>query len=370
MQTLFDGKKILIAPLNWGLGHATRSIPVIQRLLELGAEVHLAGDGAPLQFLSEAFPELTVHQLPAYNIEYPAGLGGAWKTVFSAPKIIQAIKDEQKAVERLVSDLRLDIIISDHRYGVYSPAIPSVFIGHQLRVLPPKGLRWGSGAILSWHRTYLKRFTEIWVPDFPGEDNLSGILSHGVDTGIPVKFIGPQSRFATLASERNLSEEKIVAVLSGPEPQRTFIENKLIQQLKSLGEPALLIRGVVKDGGSVEDGNLHIVNYLHGEALFRELQNAKYIICRPGYSTLMDLVHVGKKVILIPTPGQTEQEYLAENLARKSLAVVQKQSSLQLSVAIEQLTNIRQLPNIVIEENLLENQLKELSNKLTPISEQ
>lgn len=370
MQKLFSGKKILVAPLNWGLGHATRSIPVIEKLIESGAEVHLAGDGAPLQFLSEAFPDLDVHQLPAYNIEYPAGWGGAWKTVFSASKIIQAIKDEQKVVERLVSDLSLDAIISDNRYGVYSSGVPSIFIGHQLRVLPPKGLRWGSGVILSWHRTYLKRFTEIWVPDFPGEDNLSGILSHGVDTGIPVKFIGPQSRFAKLVSEKNLSEEKIVAVLSGPEPQRTFIENKLIQQLKSLGEPTLLIRGVVKDGEPITDGNLHIVNYLHGEALFRELQNAKYIICRPGYSTLMDLVHVGKKVVLIPTPGQTEQEYLAENLGKKSLAVVQRQSSFYLSDAVRQLEQVRQMPQIATDMNLLENQLKELSNKLSPISGQ
>lgn len=370
MQKLFSGKKILVAPLNWGLGHATRSMPVIEKLIASGAEIHLAGDGAPLQFLSEAFPDLEVHQLPSYNIEYPAGWGGAWKTVFSAPKIIQAIKDEHKVVERLATDLKLDAIISDNRYGVYSSGIPSVFIGHQLRVLPPKGLRWGSGVILAWHRKYLKSFTEIWVPDFPGEDNLSGILSHGVNTGIPVKFIGPQSRFAKLAGERNVSEEKIIAVLSGPEPQRTFIEKKLIQQLKSLGESTLLIRGVVKKGESVEDENLQIINYLHGEALFRELKNAKYIICRPGYSTLMDLVHVGKKVILIPTPGQTEQEYLAENLGKRSQAVVQRQSSFDLTDAISQLQHVEPVPQITTDINLLEEQLKVLRNSLAATSEQ
>ncbi len=358
MQTLFDGKRILIAPLNWGLGHATRSIPVIQRLLDFGAEVHLAGDGAPLRFLSEAFPDLQVHSLPSYNIVYPAGWGGAWKTVFSAPKIIQAIKDEQKAVEQLVTDLSLDAIISDNRYGVYSSRLPSVFVGHQLRVLPPKGFRWGSGIILAWHKTYLKHFTEIWVPDFPGYNNLSGILSHGVNAGVPVKFIGPQSRFTAVTPSAERTEEKIVAVLSGPEPQRTFFENKLIQELKSIGEPALLIRGVVREGNAVKDDNIEIVNYLHGEALFRELQSAKYIICRPGYSTLMDLAHVGKKIILVPTPGQTEQEYLAENLMKNQVAIVQKQNNIQLRQAIMKLETIKSLSAIDFNPNLLDTQLE------------
>lgn len=358
MQTLLGGKRILVAPLNWGLGHATRSIPVIKRLLDFGAEVHLAGDGAPLKFLSEVFPDLPVHQLPSYNIVYPAGWGGAWKTVFGAPKIIRAIREEQKVVEHLVTDLSLDAIISDHRYGVYSSRVPSVFIGHQLRVLPPKGLRWGSGVILAWHKTYLKHFTEIWVPDFPGEDNLSGILSHGVNPGIPVKFIGPQSRFSANKVPFEVTEEKVVAVLSGPEPQRTFFENKLIQELKSLGEPALLIRGVVEEGNVIKEDNIEIVNYLHGEALFRELQNAKYIICRPGYSTLMDLAHVGKKVILVPTPGQTEQEYLAENLAKNQLAVIQKQNHLQIKQAAVRLENVQSLSAIDFNPDLLDAQLE------------
>ncbi|MCO5230000.1 MAG: hypothetical protein M9958_02470 [Chitinophagales bacterium] len=364
MQELFKGKKILVAILNWGLGHATRMTPVIERLLEHKAEVIIAGDGAPLTFLAETFPDLKKIELPPYNIEYPAGWGGAWKTVFKAPMIIQAIKDEQNAIAQIVDDFHIDAIISDNRYGVYSPKIPSIFVGHQLQVLPPKGFQWGKNVILIWHKKYLKNFTEIWVPDFPDTDNFTGRLSHGVDTGIPVKFIGPQSRFAKFKLEKSIDGENIVVVLSGPEPQRTFLESKIIEQLKSYDKPTILVRGVVKDGNEEQVGNVKIINYLHGEDLLLLLKNAHCVICRSGYSTIMDLSLLGKKVIFIPTPGQTEQIYLAESLAQKNLAVMQKQSALNLPQAI---SSLHQTQHFLLAENnecLLENQLLELKGKI------
>src|SRR5690554_1536240 len=245
MQKLFVGKKILFAALDWGLGHATRSVLIIQKLLAEGAEVILAGDGSSLEFLKEIFTDLSVYALPSYNIEYPKGRGGAWRTVFKAAQIIQTIKNEQKIVEQLVEDLKIDAVLSDNRYGVYSLKVPSVFIGHQLRVLPPVGFRWGSGLILAWHKKYLKHFSEIWVPDAADENGLSGILSHGVDAGVPIKFIGPQSRFSLFNKIASHNHSKIVAVLSGPEPQRSLLEEVLMTQLKEIGEPAILIRGVV-----------------------------------------------------------------------------------------------------------------------------
>jgi len=197
--------------------------------------------------------------------------------------------------------------------------------------------------ILAWHKRYLKHFTEIWVPDTPDANSLSGILSHDVRVGVPIKFIGPQSRFSLFKGVVNNEQSKIVAVLSGPEPQRSLLEEILMSQLKEIGEPAILIRGVVKSEPAFIDENVEVINYLHAEELFQVLQSAKWIVCRPGYSTLMDLSYINKKVVLIPTPGQTEQEYLAENLAQMNMAVCQKQSKVHLQHAIQSLENINEL---------------------------
>lgn len=354
MYSGFVGKKILFAPLNWGLGHAARSVSIIEKLLKLGAQVYIAGDGASYQFLREIFPQLPSSELPSYNIEYPTGIGGAWKTVFKAPHIIRTIHDEQKVVEDLVHELELDFIFSDNRYGVYSHQIPSIFIGHQLRVLPPRGLQWGSGVILTWHKKYLKNFTEVWVPDFAGEDNLSGVLSHDVNVGVPIRYIGPQSRFSQYGKLNGTTENnEVIALLSGPEPQRTLLENILLSELSKLPEPSTLIRGVVEDGEERTIQGVQVVNYLHGEDLFQRLQSARVIICRSGYSTLMDLSYLGKKVILIPTPGQTEQEYLAKSLHQRGQAILMKQSKFDLKKALYQLESTTPLSPIFSEEDLL-----------------
>lgn len=360
MQTSLKGKKILIAPLNWGLGHATRCVPVIEQLKALEAEIIIAGDGAPLQFLKELYPKLLSYELPSYNIQYPAGWGGAWKTVFQATKIIDAIRQEQKVVEKIVQEASIDILLSDHRYGVYSTKVKSIFIAHQLKVLPPKGLRWGAGAILSWHKTFLKHFNEIWVPDFEGSNNLSGALSHNVHTGVKTRFIGPQSRFSLYDDTVPSSEENIVALISGPEPQRTFFEQKLLEQLQKINQPSVLIRGVVSAEENLQMGNVRVIHYLHGEELRKVLSSAKLIVSRPGYSTLMDLSYLNKKSLFIPTPGQTEQEFLAENMANEACAIVQKQSQLNIAKALGQLDNIQPIPSFDTDENLLKQALLSL----------
>ncbi|MCO5232265.1 MAG: hypothetical protein LC105_10420 [Chitinophagales bacterium] len=367
MQELLRGKRILVAILNWGLGHATRMTPVIEQLIDRGAEVSLAGDGASLVFLSEVFPKLPKFELPPYNIEYPSGWGGAWKTVFKAPKIIQAIKDEQIAIADIVERYQIEAIISDNRYGVFSAKIPSIFVGHQLRVLPPKGFQWGSALILAWHKKYLKNFSEIWVPDFDDERNFSGRLSHDVDTGIPIKYMGPQSRFAHYFSKESTEGENIVVVLSGPEPQRTFLEGKILEQLKNYQRPSVLVRGVVHEKEERQIGNVKTINYLHGERLIQVLLSAHCVICRSGYSSIMDLALLGKKVIFIPTPGQTEQIYLAERLAEKKWAIHQSQSRLNLPEAISSLEKIQPFYQSGWDTHLLEDRLKELRDSIDKI---
>ncbi|HUH74823.1 MAG TPA: glycosyltransferase [Chitinophagales bacterium] len=368
MEKFLSGKKIVVAPLNWGLGHATRSIPVVERLIHYGADVHLAGDGDSLKFISEEFPRLKTHSLPSYNIEYPSGWGGAWKTVMKAPSIIRAIKKEQKAIQKIIIENNIDAIISDNRYGVYSDKIPSIFLGHQIRVLPPKLLRWGSGIILFWHKTYLKNFREIWVPDYEKEHNLSGILSHDLNLKTPIKYIGPLSRFSSYHFSNKEKGNKIVAVLSGPEPQRSYFEEIIAEQLKEINLPSILIRGVVENAPNQQIGHLTIINYLHTEDLLKEISNAKIVICRPGYSTIMDLSLFGKKMILIPTPGQTEQEYLSENLSQQGKAIVQKQKAINIKEAILQLESVEALSVSKWNYDLLDKEIRRFGQMMTNLN--
>jgi uncharacterized protein (TIGR00661 family) len=363
MQPVLAGKKILVAPLNWGLGHATRCMPVIDALLSAGARVYLGGDGASFKLLKEAYPQLPAYELPSYNIQYPAGKGGAWKTLFKAPGIIKAIRKERLVVHQLAKELGLDVILSDNRYGAHTNEALSIFMCHQLRVLPPKGLRWGAPVIFKWHKHFFGNFDRVWIPDYADDFNLSGILSHGLTTGLPTDFIGPQSRFQGMASPGR-EERHIAIVLSGPEPQRTLLEELLLHQAKTLDQPVVLVRGVVEPGEVIIQGHIQIINYLHKEALFDLIARASLVVCRPGYSTLMDLSQLGKKAILIPTPGQTEQEYLAENLAERHSAVLQRQSQLNLMEAIKELETVQPIPSLKLDGVLLEEAILKLARVL------
>jgi len=363
MQPVLAGKKILVAPLNWGLGHATRCMPIIDALLSAGAKVHLGGDGASFKLLKEAYPKLPAYELPSYNIQYPAGKGGAWKTLFKAPGIIRAIQEEREVVRQMAIDLGLDVILSDNRYGAHTTEALSVFMCHQLRVLPPKGLRWGAPLIFQWHKHFFGKFDRIWIPDYAEDFNLSGILSHNLTTGLPTDYIGPQSRFQGLRAPSRVKQH-IAIVLSGPEPQRTLLEELLLQQAKTIQQPVVLIRGVVEPGDVIIRKNIQIINYLHKKALFDLIASSALVVCRPGYSTLMDLSQLGKKAILIPTPGQTEQEYLAENLASMQAAVLQKQSKLNLSKALQDVEQVQPIPAIQLDGALLDGAIAKLAKCL------
>lgn len=360
MQPVLSGKKVLVAPLNWGLGHATRCMPIIDALLAGGAEVHLGGDGDSFRLLREAYHELPAHELPSYNIQYPAGKGGAWKTLFKAPGIIKAIRKERWVVQQLAKDLGLDIIISDNRYGAHTGEALSVFMCHQLRVLPPKGLRWVAPVIFKWHQHFFGNFDRIWIPDYADDFNLSGILSHGIKTGLPTDYIGPQSRFQGMTTPTT-NGNYIAIVLSGPEPQRTLLEELLLAQASPLNQPVVIVRGVVEPGEVLQSGHIRLINYLHKEALFNLIAGASVVVCRPGYSTLMDLSQLGKKAILIPTPGQTEQEYLAENLADQDFAVLQAQSKLNLKQALQALEKVQPIPSLQLDSVLLEEAIQKLA---------
>ncbi|GAA4313367.1 glycosyltransferase [Pontixanthobacter gangjinensis] len=314
-------KRILVAALNWGLGHATRCVPIINELIDFGYEPVIASDGPALELLKMEFPQLLHRQLPSYNIEYAEKASGLkWKLLQNSPHILRTIQKENRITEELVDELELSGIISDNRWGVRSQKLKkNVFITHQLKVLS------GSTSFLSTYiqRKYIAKFQQCWVPDVKGENNLSGILGHPLKLPGNVKYIGRLSRLKKVNS--GIIYDYLV-LLSGPEPQRSILESILLKQFENTERRTLFVRGVIHDE-TIEHSNpfLKVKNYLFGKELEEALNGSRYIISRSGYTTLMDLACLHKKAFFIPTPGQPEQEYLAERMERLGMAAYSKQ---------------------------------------------
>jgi uncharacterized protein (TIGR00661 family) len=318
-------KKILVAPLNWGLGHATRCIPIINALIATGFEPIIASDGAALVLLKKEFPDLTCLELPGYNIKYSKkGHFLKLKLLKDSPKVINAIKAEKKATKQIVEAHKIDGIISDNRFGVYDKLLPSVFMTHQLQVLS------GNTTWLStkMNQNIMKRFDECWVPDNIGTPNLTGKLSHGKPSNITTKYIGPLSRLKKLDCEMRYD---ILVLLSGPEPQRGILEEKLLSEFKNYKGKVLFVKGIVEKEQTVEHhGKMTVYNYLMGSELEKALNESDLIVSRSGYTTIMDLAKLRKKAFFIPTPGQFEQEYLAEQLKKNNFVPYCKQDGFTL----------------------------------------
>ena len=326
--------RILVAPLDWGLGHATRCIPIIKELLDQGCEVFLAGEGAQETLLKTEFPHLHFIKLKGYRVHYAKSAIGLLQNVFyQAPKILRAIKNENKWLKEKMKAYKFDAIISDNRYGLYHQDVTCIFITHQLTIKSPLG-KWSERILQKRNYKYINRFRECWIPDEEGKKNLAGELSHPESKPkTPIKYLGILSRFVSQLS--NEINGHLLIVLSGPEPQRTIFENIIVKQIAHYNGTATIIRGLPNSTSLIPSTNtLLFYNHLSAEELNREMEKAGFIIGRCGYSTVMDLVKLKKKSILIPTPGQTEQEYIAKYLSEKgiSFCVDQKNFSLDDSL--------------------------------------
>lgn len=319
-------KRILVAVLNWGLGHATRSIPIINELLNHNFEVFIASDGGALQLLQEEFPDIKCLELPSYNISYSKSAKSfKWKLFTETPGILHAIRLERKAIKKFVDEYNLNGIISDNRFGCRHKNIPSVFITHQLNVLS------GNTTYLSskLHQNYISKFDECWIPDTPGNKNLSGIMGHLKEVPENVKYIGPLSRFNKLPGQKKYD---YAVILSGPEPQRTLLEEKLLSEFQDSDKKVIFIRGLIEERSiATKNKNIHIKNYLTSKLLEEAIISSEIIICRSGYSSIMDLAKLEKKAFFIPTPGQYEQEYLAERFMKLGIAPFCKQEEFEIS---------------------------------------
>ena len=303
-----DVHKIIFAPLNWGLGHATRSIPLIRTLLEAGKEVVIASDGEALSLLQKEFLDIVSQALPPYKVRYSSS--SLWQIIISnSLNVSAAIRKEKRAAEKLVRGSSADMIISDSRFGFRSEKVPSVIITHQLSPI-------GSDSLLSFvlergNRKFINAFDACWVPDDAGSP-LSGKLSRNPKIR-NVHYIGTVSR---LKPCKGMEKQYDVAmILSGPEPARTKLEKALLERVRQSAMRICLVRGTER-GEPLGDlpSNLVVYDLADSATINEILCSSEKVISRSGYTSVMDYSKLGISAYLIPTPGQTEQEYLAEHL--------------------------------------------------------
>lgn len=319
--------KVLVAPLDWGLGHATRCIPIIKELIKQGCTVIIAAGGAQKTMLQEEFPALSFVEVPGFQIKYTKNRAlTLLKIILATPKILIGIKREKEWLRRFAGRAGLDVVISDNRYGLHGSAPVSVFMTHQLAI------KSSLGPVADWflrrvNYSYIRRFSVCWVPDVEGVDNLAGQLSHPPRLPIiPVRYIGWLSRLNLVPAEQVID---LLILLSGPEPQRTLLEDMLLGQVDETAGRVVLIRGLPQ-GGSPPKAREGIVvfDHLPSQDMERVICQSKLVIARSGYSTVMDLVRLKRRAIYIPTPGQPEQEYLARYLEERGVAIWMKQHGL------------------------------------------
>ena len=314
--------KILLAPLNWGLGHATRCIPLIRQFLAEGDEVVLAGDGDSIMLLRKTFPDLRVVDLPSLELRYTHNTQQRGFYLRAIPALIRFTLADHYYLRQLLAREHFDRVISDNRFGLFSREVHCTYITHQLYPILPKRLRIVQPIARALHALIYRRYSEVWVPDYADSThNLAGDLAHGGAFDQYARYIGPLSRFSQYIDEEgtkfcqaNDHTYPVVAILSGLEPQRTYFEQALIADLKDAADRTLIVRGKIGVPTTVTQiGNITLVPHMSDEQLMRFMHDAQKIMVRSGYSTIMDLAILGllDKAYFYPTPGQSEQEYLA-----------------------------------------------------------
>lgn len=321
-----EGKKnILFGVLNWGLGHATRSVPIVNKLLKLGYSPIIASDGVALDYLKKEFPELIFEELSSYQIEYKFE-NLFLQSLYLSPKISAAIRKEQKELQVLIKKHQVKAVISDNRLGFYSKEVPSAYISHQHKIIAP----FPFSLVNRMHHYFINKFNQFWIPDFEKEPGLSGKLGHGKKVDPKTKYIGPLSRFSESLASKKEKIYDVLVLLSGPEPQRSLLEKKLWNQLQNREGRFLIIRG--KEGSLPEQqGNIEIKNLVLSNELKELILASKMVISRSGYSSLMDYYYLKNKALLIPTPGQSEQIYLAQKSEKQGNFYSVNQDQLDLN---------------------------------------
>ena len=329
--------KILVAPLNWGLGHASRCVPLVHRFLEQGHEVILGGDGESLTLLRKHFPKQRYVYLAPLNLRYSKGSRQVGAMLRAMPQLIGWMIKDHAILKAILKEEHIDRIVSDNRFGLYASGSETIYMTHQLHILLPNGWKWLEPLAARLHARIYTRYNKVWVPDYEEpEKSLAGELSHPTvisNQHSVISYIDPLSRFdqriPNNQSTPSAPKYEVVAVLSGLEPQRTMLEKELLARYQNTEQSVLIVQGLMhRPNTRLKRGKISIVPHMDDAELAAALTGAKHIIARSGYSTIMDLNALGLldaekgnskvQIELLPTPGQPEQEYLAARFLEKN----------------------------------------------------
>ena len=365
--------KVLVAPLDWGLGHATRCVPVVREFLRAGAEVELAVVKANANFFREVFPDLRQRLAPSYNIVYPKhGYNMALWLLKNSVHLNAVMRYEHHFAEEMVKRHGYDVLFSDNRFAFYSKNALSIYMTHQRRIAFPRALAAFERIGVMWHANIMRKFDEVWVPDLEIYPGYAGSLSHsGATPGDkPMRFVGTLSRFSEMGCAPNLmgnapvpvdlerevdlmsmsefmahsanvewdaapekrtsgnhsfemrAAYKVVAVVSGVEPARTQFEQQLREALQQIPGRHMMILGKPSaEQKTWTEGNIEFHTHLATNDFAEAVKRADFVVSRGGYSTVMDMAELGAKCIFVPTPGQFEQIVLAHDLSKAGYAV-------------------------------------------------
>ncbi len=359
-------KRILIAPLDWGLGHATRCIPIIYELTLLNFDVIIAANGKIKDLLQNDFPKHTFISLKGYNIRYSRHKYWLPLKIFTQlPKLAYSIYYEHRWLRKVVKQYNIDAVISDNRLGLFHYFIPCIYITHQLKI--KTGNFFSEWLAQKIHYYFINKYTTCWVPDDESaSDCLAGKLSHPKQLPkTTVKYIGPLSRFEKFAVEKKYD---ILLLISGPEPQRSIFEKLMLQQLKDFIGSLAVVRGLPTSVPTNEfivaaDNKTITANHLTSSALNKIILQSDVVICRSGYTTIMDVAKLGQKAIVVATPGQTEQVYLAKYLMDKKMLLSIAQDDFSLQDALKKSNHFSYMP-IAINQNQYKKIISEFAEQL------
>jgi UDP:flavonoid glycosyltransferase YjiC (YdhE family) len=338
---------ILVAPLDWGLGHTSRCVPIIRHMLGRGCVVTTAGTDWQQSFYQQTFPEevasgkLRPRALAGYNVQYAKSRRGFLPRILSQfPRLMRTVRAEHRWLSSFVREEKIDGILSDNRYGLHHPRVPSVILTHQ--VSPRTGMGDRMDALMRrLHYRALQKFGACWIVDTAREPGMSSALAHPRVLPRNAQHIGLLSQFSGETQQvlrSNSPDGPLLVLLSGPEPQRTLLSQKLWAQVLQYSGKVVFVEG--REDAQVPGAiPSHITHHsrLTATTLKPLLEAASTVVCRSGYSTLMDLMALGKRAVIIPTPGQTEQEYLAQTLANRGLFATARQEKFSLSTALARL---------------------------------
>ena len=312
--------KIIYAVCSWGLGHATRSLPVIRKLIEEGHEITIISHDRSLELLKSELGTQTKY----IDIEdYPMLISEnrrqfMAKSVIYWPLFIQKMEKGLQKVTKIIQKDKYDKIISDARYDIYSRKIPSFFISHQIRIMNPLRINIFEKGSETFNTFFFKRFCGVIVPDFKDENNLSGELSHNLKKidEEKIHYVGVLSDFKKQQKKKDID---YLISISGPEPQRTRFEEKILPQIKDLPGKKIITLGKTEKIDKLKNiQDTEAYTFLPKNKREELLNRSKMVISRSGYSTILDLAVIGTKALMTPTPGQIEQEYLAEYHNKKN----------------------------------------------------